>query len=167
MNLDRCTIGHERLGSSLMESIALMTPFFSPPTHMRQPNSKGVQNVCNYLGHHITQSLIVGQEVDQRTQQTTNTWLKLKAFWKASHCTRWKLRVYYVIQSWASIHGTGDHLCSEWDCFWTLGTCNRVVFLDPLLKKRVALSGHFLRTDDNDPLQQTTYEPSAACGSPI
>ena len=84
--------GQERLTSSLIESTTLMTLFSSPPTHMRQPNSKGVHNVCIYLGHHITQSL------DQRMQKTMNTWFKLKPFWKAANCTtRWKLRVYHAI----------------------------------------------------------------------
>ena len=36
-----------------------------------------------------------------------------------------------------------------------------------LLKKRIALAGHISRTNDSDPLRQTTYAPSTACSDPI
>ena len=61
-----------------------------------------------YLGHHITQSMNVRQEVGYRMQQTmaARTKLKLKPFWKASNCTdRWKLRVYQAIIQNKFIYG--------------------------------------------------------------
>ena len=44
-------------------------------------------------------------------------------------------------------------MCAE-DCFWPLGAWN------------FALAGHILRTNDSDPLRQTTYAPSTACKYP-
>ena len=53
---------------------------------------------CTYLGHHITQSLNVRQEVGQRMQQAMKTWFKLKPSWQAANCTpRWRLRVYHAV----------------------------------------------------------------------
>ena len=87
-----------------------MTLFDSPPTRMRQPNSKGVQNdtECVCLGHHIIQSLNVRQEVDQRMQRTMKTWLKLKPVWTGANCTTRRtliVRVFHAIIQDKLIYG--------------------------------------------------------------
>ena len=59
-----------------------------------------------YLGHHITQSMNMRQEVGYRMQQTMAAWTKLKPFWKACNCTDgWKLRVYQAIIQNKLIYG--------------------------------------------------------------
>ena len=153
-----------------------MTLFSSPPTHMRQPNSKGVHNVCIYLGHHITQSL------DQRMQKTMNTWFKLKPFWTAANCTtRWKLRVYHaiiqnkLIYRLETLHLT-QAMLKKIDAFHLCGL--RSIGLETTFVRRntnefvlkinvVVFGPPPQETDDSDPLRQTTDEPSAACSYPI
>ena len=53
---------------------------------------------ATYLGHHITESMNVRQEIGQKMHQTLKVWYKLNPFWKAANCTiGWKLQVYDAI----------------------------------------------------------------------
>ena len=157
---------------------------------------------CTYVGHHITQSLNVRQEVGQRMQQTMKNLVKLKPFWKAANCTiRWKLRVYQAIIPNKLIYGletlhVTQAMLKKIDAFHLRGfrsilglettfvnrrNTNEFVLRtasdhsgheiplvsDLLLKNRVALAGHILRTNDSDPLRQTAYAPNTACNYPI
>ena len=59
-----------------------------------------------YLGHHITRSMNMRQEIGYRMQQTMAAWTKLKPFWKASNCTvGWRLRVYQAVIQNKLIYG--------------------------------------------------------------
>ena len=53
---------------------------------------------ATHLGHHITESMNVRQEIGQKMHQTLKVWYKLQPFWKAANCTiGWKLQVYDAI----------------------------------------------------------------------
>ena len=111
------------------------------------------RTVTTYLGHHITQSMNIRQEIGYIMQQTMAAWTKLKPFFGKypSNCTvGWRLRLYQAVIQNKLIYGLETvHLTqamlNKIDAF-QLRVLRSILNLEPTFVNRRNTNDFVLRT---------------------